>query len=98
MSKVSKRDCISPCVLSKRYNLSYTAKVREAGDTMTTAHQNTAHRNPQQIKRDITQLEYQRWQAVFNGEPMTLVHDYNAALDQLRHEFVQATLKRQVAP
>jgi hypothetical protein len=64
---------------------------------MTTAHQNTAHRNPQQIKRDISQLEYQRWQAVFNGEPDVLIYDYNIALDTLRHEYVQATLKGQVA-
>lgn len=50
-------------------------------------------RTPEQIKSDIRQLEHQRWHAVFANEPMTLIQDYNAALDNLRHEFVQATLK-----
>lgn len=53
----------------------------------------TAQRTPEMIKSEIRQLEHQRWHAIFNNEPWTLIQDYDNVLNDRRHEYVHATLE-----
>lgn len=49
-------------------------------------------RTPEQIKSDITQLEHQRWHAVFANDNQA-VKRLDKKLSVKRHQYVQATLK-----
>lgn len=63
-------------------------------DTSSAAPQITVKRTPEELRREIARLEYERWQAVFDGASNVLIQEWNDVLDDHRHELVQAILKR----
>ena len=53
----------------------------------------TSNTTAQQLRTEIAKLEYERWQAIFEGASDVLIQDWNDALEQRRHELVQVILK-----
>jgi hypothetical protein len=64
-----------------------------AMDTSSAATESTNKRTPEVLRTEIAQLEYQRWQAIFEGVSSVLIQEWNDVLNERRHELVQATLR-----